>query len=292
MRRTTPIEIEAQRLAAKQAMRVSWKRFCKAQEEYIRWEAFVLWVTAIVEADGGRSTSLLRVLRKRCVGSTEQATQSREPELLGLRLHEWVQDRIFTYAKQEGWLDALHFYGVRDPRSEGAWAYWEHCERKWKNERPSTYPEFETWWRSARNYNLFPRVPAVRAADVVDTYVDWLAFAQWLRPMMGGNLQLPTEVARELGRRCPEFVPAQLSRPQQESWQIFVRHIEDRFFSKGNQQCWLDYVREKARSHPRHVRTIAYSDRWLQEWSCDPTLPYPPFPQWRQATDDFSETFS
>jgi len=297
MRRTTLLETKAQRVAAnlasKQAMRVSWKRFCEAQEEYIRWEVFVLWVTAIVEVEGGPSASLLRVLRRRCADFIEQTTQAREPEPLALRLHEWIQDRIFSYAKQEGWLDALHFYGVRDPRCEGAWAYWEYCEREWKHKRRSAYPGFETWWRSAQDYNLFPKVRFARASDVVDSYVDWLAFGHWLRPLMGGNLKSPTEVARELQRRCPGFAPEQLTgRPKQGSWQNFVKHIEDRFFSKVNQQRWLDYVREKAYNHPRHVRTIAYSNRWLQGWSCDPTLPYPPFPQWRQAADDFIEKFS
>ena len=295
-RRTTLIETELQRVAAnlasKQVMRVSWKRFCKAHEEYTRWEAFVLWVTAIVEAEGGPSASLLRVLRRHCADFIEQANQTREPELLALRLHEWIQDRIFGYAKQEGWLDALHFYGVRGPRCEGAWAYWEYCEREWKDKRRPTYPGFETWWRSAQNYNLFPKVTAARAAHVVDTYVDWMAFAHWLRPLMGANLKSPIEVARELQRRCPEFAPEQLTgRPKQESWQSFVEHIEDRFFSKVNRQRWFDYVREKTYNHPRHVRTIAYSDRWVQQWSSDPTLPYPRFPQWRQAADDFIEKF-
>src|SRR5260370_33017488 len=137
----------------------------------------------------------------------------------------------------------------------------------------SAYPGFETWWRSAQNYSLFPRVTAARAADVVDTYVDWLALAHWLRPLMEGNLKSPTEVARELQRKCPDLAPEQLTgRPKQESWQSFVKHFEDRFFSKVNQQRWLDYVREKAYKHPRHIRTIAYSDRCLQGWSCDATL--------------------
>ncbi len=294
MRRTTLIETNAQRVAAalasKQAMRVSWKRFCEAQEEYIRWEAFALWTRAVVEAQGGAPHSLLRVLKKRCVGFIEQRTMSREPKLLALRLHEWIQDRIFIAAKQEGWLDALHFYGVRGPRCEGAWAYWEYCQREWKHKRRSTYPGFETWWRSAQNYNLFQKVTAARAADVVDTYVDWLAFAHWLRPLMGGNLKSPNEVARELQRRCPDFAPEHLTgRPKEESWQSFVKHFEGRFFSIVSQQHWLDYVREKAYNHPRHVRTIAYSDHWLQEWFSDPTLPYPPFPQWQQAADDFIE---
>jgi hypothetical protein len=247
-------------------------------------------VTAIVEAEGGPSASLLRVLRRRCADFIGQATQTREPDLLALQLHEWIQDRIFSYAKQEGWLDALHFYGVRSPRCEGAWAYWEYCEREWREKRRSIYPGFETWWRSAQNYNLIPKVTAARAADVVDRYGDWLAFAHWLRPHMGGNLKSPTEVARELQRRCPDFAPERLTgRPKEESWQSFVKHIEDRFFSKVNEERWLDYVREKACNHPRHVRTIAYSDGWVQERSCDPTLPYPPFPQWRQAADEFIE---
>src|SRR5258705_6753554 len=234
MRRTTLIETSAQRVAAdlasKRVMRVSWKRFCEAYEEYIRWEAFVLWVRAIVEAQGGPSVSLLHVLRKRCAGFVEQGTMSREPRLLALRLHEWIQDHIFSYAKQEGWLDALHFYGVRSPRCEGAWAYGERCEREWKYKQRSTYPGFETWWRSAQNYNLFSKVTAARASYVVDTYVDWLAFAHWLRPLMGATLKSPTEVARELQRRCPDFASEQLTgRPKQESWQTFVKHIEDRF---------------------------------------------------------------
>src|SRR5260370_5382715 len=227
---TTPIETEAQRVAAnlasEQVMLVSWKRFCEAHEEYIRWEAFVLWVTAIVEAEGGASTSLLRVLRRRCADFIEQAAQPREPEPLTLRLHEWIQDRIFSYSKQEGWLDALHFYGFQSPRIEGAWAYWEYCEREWKDKPRSAYPGFETWWRSAQNYSLFPRVTAARAADVVGTYVDWLALAHWLHPLMGATLKSPTEVARELQRRCPDFAPEQLTgRPKQESWQTFVKHI-------------------------------------------------------------------
>ena len=294
MRRTTLLETKAKRVAAnlasKQVMRISWNRFCEAHEEYIRWEAFVLWVRTIVAAEGGPSASLLRVLWRRCSDFIEQATHTREPELLALRLHEWIQDRVFSSAKEEGWLDALHFYGIRSPRCEGAWKYWEYCEREWKDKRRSTYQGFETWWRSAQNQNLFPKVTAARAADVIDAYVDWLAFAHWLRPLIGGNLKSPTEVARELQRRCPDFAPERLTgRPQEEGWQSFVKHIEDRFFSKVNQECWLDYVREKACNHPRHVRTIAYSDRWVQERSRDLTLPYPPFPQWRQAADEFIE---
>ena len=65
--RTTPIETKAQcvaaNLASKQAMRVSWKRFCETHKEYRRWEAFVLWTRAIVEGQGGAPASLVRVLK-------------------------------------------------------------------------------------------------------------------------------------------------------------------------------------------------------------------------------------
>jgi hypothetical protein len=294
MRRTTLIEAKAQRVAANSAanqlLRVSWKRFCDTQGEYVRWEAFVLWVAAIVESEGGPSTSLVRVLRRHCVEFIAQTAQAGQPELLALRLHEWIQERIFNHVKREGWLDALHFYGIRNPRCEGAWAYWQYCEREWQDKRGSKYPAFETWWRSAQNYNLFPKLSAGRAAHVIDGYVDWLAFAHWLRPFMGGNVKAPIEVARELQRRCPGFAPKQLAgRPKQESWQSFIKYVEDRFFLRPSQRGWLGYIRENAYNHPRHIRTMAYSNRALQKWSCDPRLPYPHFPHWRQAADDFIE---
>ena len=51
--------------------------------------------------------------------SMEEVARSNKPELPGLQLLPWVHNQVFGFAKEEGWLDALAFYGFRDSRSQG-----------------------------------------------------------------------------------------------------------------------------------------------------------------------------
>ncbi len=277
-------------LASKQLMRVRWKRFRQAQDDYVQWEAFVLWIKAIVTAEGCAPLEVAGGIKKRCPGFLEEAAPLQSPELLALRLHEWIHNRIFLEAKHEGWLDALQFYGVRDPRSESAWAHWEQCEQDWRTNRSAGYPEFETWWRTAQDRKLFQEVTASRVIDVVETYVDSMAFAHWLRPFLGGDAKLPSQVARELRRRCPDFVTSSTKEgPQGQLWEGLTTYLEESFFAEVKREGWLDYVQQKTCHHPRHVRTIGYSERWMKSYSQSPVLPYPRFSRWRYAADNFVE---
>ncbi len=113
----------ASRRARRQLMQVPWGRFRKAYEEYIHWQAVTLWARAVAESEGCAPSWLEAILRKRCPGFVEEMARSNEPELLGLQLLRWVHNQVFRFAKEEGWLDALVFYGFRDARSQGYWAY-------------------------------------------------------------------------------------------------------------------------------------------------------------------------
>src|SRR5579863_8420555 len=137
------------RRARRQLMRVPWDRFRIAYEEYIRWQGFVLWVRAIVETEGDVPSWLEAVLRRRCPGFLEQSACSKKKHPLDLQLRTWIDNQVFRSARDEGWLDALVFYGFRDARSQGNCAYWEHCESEWKKRRPTSFPTFAEWWRSA-----------------------------------------------------------------------------------------------------------------------------------------------
>ena len=139
----------ASRRAHQQLMQVPWDRFHKAYEEYIRWQAFVLWARAVVELEGSAPSWLEAILRRRCPGFVEEVARSNKPDLLGFQLLPWVHNQVFGFAKDEGWLDALLFYGFRDARSKGNWEYWEHCESEWKKRRPKSFPTFAEWRRSA-----------------------------------------------------------------------------------------------------------------------------------------------
>jgi hypothetical protein len=102
----------AHQRAARQLSRVSANRFQKAQQEYLEWEAFSLWVRAIIEAEGHPPARLVEILQKRCPDffqheEAQRKTSRPESGRLPLRLLKWIHNHIFSDAKREGWLDAL-----------------------------------------------------------------------------------------------------------------------------------------------------------------------------------------
>lgn len=147
----------ARQRATRQLLRVSSDRFKRAVREYLEWEAFSLWIRAIMDSSRRPPACVMEALQKRCPGflPNEQAAsklRQGDSDPLPLRFLGWVHHNVFAKAKREGWLDALVFYSVRDPRSRRTWAYWEHCERGWKKKRPRSYPSFERWLHAAKKW--------------------------------------------------------------------------------------------------------------------------------------------
>ncbi len=285
----------ARRRATKQLMRVPWDRFHKAYEEYVRWGALALWVRAIVESEGCAPSWLAASLKKRCPGFIANEALLNEPRLLGFRFHSWIHNQIFGLAKQEGWLDALLFYGVRDLRSQSTWAYWEHCEQGWHQKRPSSYPNFEEWSRLARNYNPGEETSLAKLADAVEQYVEWKVFACWLQPLSGATIDLPRRVATQLERRCPGFLKPRNSDDiksrdgRARSGERLTTWIEDHFFSQAKEEGWFAMILKQARTHPLYARIVQYSKRWNKSWSQNPMAVYPSFVQWRHVAENYVE---
>lgn len=298
-RRPTKLEQRVQgmacRRATKQLMRVRWDRFHKAYKEYPRWEALALWVRAIVEIEGSAPSWLAAVLKKRCPGFIKSESLLHEPGLLAFHLRGWIHNEIFGHARQEGWLDALIFYGVRDLRSQGVWAYWEHCEREWNRRRPASYPSFEKWSHTAQNYKPCEEAHVARMDEIVERYVDWQAFANWLAPPLEADLKLPHRIASELESRCPGFLEFNNScvlrnrKGKATTRQRLMTWIEDHFFSEANKEGWFETVLRQARTHPRYARIVKYWQRWSKSCSQNPTIPYPSFGQWRRAAGNYVE---
>jgi hypothetical protein len=289
------VQAIARRQATRQLMRVPWDRFREADLAYPRWHAFTLWTQAIVAAEGRAPSWLGAIVRKRCPGFIENEALLDEPGLLALRLHEWIHKQIFRQAKEEGWLDALIFFGVRDLRSQATWAYWEHCEKEWDRRRPRSYPTFEKWWQTAQNYKFCGMASTAQIAEAVERYFEWQAFAYWLRPLLEAKLELPARAATELERRCPgflEFNNSYVVRKQTQkgkAWQRLVAWIQEHFFFEAERQGWFEIVVQQARNDPRHARTVEYWKRWKRRWSRNPGFPYPSFGQWRRAADNYVE---
>src|SRR5260370_18033527 len=129
----------ASRAPRRKLMQVPWDLFHRGYEEYIHWQAFALWARAVVESEGCAPPWLKAILRKRCPGFVEETDRSRKLELLGLRLLPWVHNQTFGFAKDEGWLDALVFYGFPDTRSQGYWTYWQRCQTECSKQQTASH---------------------------------------------------------------------------------------------------------------------------------------------------------
>ncbi|MHB8500922.1 MAG: hypothetical protein ACYDHE_08260 [Candidatus Acidiferrales bacterium] len=287
----------ASRRASRQLMQVPWDRFHKAYEEYIRWQAFVLWARAVVELEGSAPSWLEAILRKRCPGFVKQVARSNKPELLGLQLLPWVHNQVFGFAKEEGWHDALVFYGFRDARSQGYWTYWEHCESEWRKRRPASFPAFVQWMRSALNRKLHGDVSCAVVAKAVEKFIDFEALVYWLRPLYrGAKVQLPPHVALELKQESPsllEFVSRETLAAYEDksrSWQSLFNWGKDHVLSQAKKEGWLKFVLRQASIHPCHVRMAGYAHLWCRSQAENPTSPHPPFREWRRDAESYVRT--
>jgi hypothetical protein len=278
----------ASRRARRQLMQVPWDRFHKAYEEYIRWQAFVLWARAVVELEGSTPSWLEAILRKRFLN---------KPELLGLQLLPWVHNQAFGFAKEEAWLDALVFYGFRDTRSQGYWTCWEHCETEWRKRRPASVPTFVQWRRSALSWKLQGDVSYAVVAKSVEKFIDFETLVYWLRPLFrGAKVQLPPHVALELRQESPsllEFVSRETSGAYEDksrSWRRLFNWGRDHILSRANKEGCLDCVLRQVRIHPRHVRTMIYSAFWRRSRTDNLVSPHPSFGEWRRDSESYVRT--
>jgi hypothetical protein len=290
----TKVGHSASRRASRQLMQIPWDRFHKAYEDYIRWQAFVLWARAVVELEGSTPSWLEAILRKRCPGFAEESTRLNKPELLGLQLLPWVHNQAFGFAKEEAWLDALVFYGFRDTRSQGYWTYWEHCESEWRKRRPASFPTFARWRRSALSWKLRGDVSCAAVAKAVEKYLDFEALVYWLRPLFrGAKVQLPPHVALELRQESPsflEFVSRETSGAYEDksrSWRRLFNWGKGHVLSQAKKEGWLDSVLRQARIHPLHIRMVDYAAFCCKSGLGNTALPYPSLRQWQRDMEGY-----
>ena len=283
----------ARRRANEQLLRVPWRRFRGAYEEYPRWQAYALWSRAVIATEGCAPSWFLTDLQERCPGFIEDVASPREPELMAFHLLEWVHNQKFGYAKRQGWLDALAFYGVRHPRSQVAWAYWEQCEDECNTTQPAPFPTFDKWWHAALQWEPYDKTNHSVAVRAVESYLDWEAQVLWLRPLLGTDLIVDKRVIFEIERRCPGISKFEGSRvgeslqAKSSIWGRLMNWGKDHCLSQAKEEGWLDSLLEQVRSHAWHVRMRAYATHLAKELSRNRAVPFPSFRQWEQAAGEY-----
>lgn len=285
------VQDSVRRRANQQLLRTPWRRFRAAYEEYPRWQAMALWSEILLEMGARGESSVLATLNKCCPDFVAGRQRLGQSEPLALDLLEWAHTQRFGYAKQECWLDALIFYGVRHPLSRGAWAYWEICESESKrNGVAASVPSFDRWWRSAFQSPVCGEATCDAVAAAVESYLDWEAFTLWMRPFFFIRSGLPTRANSELKRRFPrasrlaDFTPSQDRKKRASMWRRVASGGPDRLLSRARKQGFLGNLLEQVHSHPWHVRIRAYAESCEKEGDCSPT---PSFRRWQEAAGSY-----
>lgn len=307
---TSPVQRQAEERAAEAARRVPWRVLLETRNHYLEWQEFYYWARSIIESEGDVPEWLARKLNEMCpgflaAGKIKPATVAKDAESAAIRLGEWIEGQIFAFAERGGWLAAVTFYAVREPRYQRASTCWSESVQKWRTTRPREYPSLEQWLREAalcdesahllseirKHRECFKLVDRARLDEAVRRYIDWEAFAYWARSALEQESVVET-VARELDARCPgfgDFNARERTRdgdlPQH--WHRLMFWIRDHFFQEAKTEGWFDAIVMSASIHPRAIRTMEYADHCDDIWNGNLPIPYPSLENWRSDADRY-----
>lgn len=277
--------------ASKQLLQIPYDDFARAARQYVRWEAFSLWIRAVLAFEHTVPAVVQKALRQHCASFLTRNDPLAESAALPLRLDEWISGRkLFVKARREGWFEAVLFYAVRDPKLKYVYAYREQCEHDWANKRSRDYPEFALWFQSACDCARFP-ASAGRLAKAVGSYLDWLALAYWLEPLLESDCGIRSRLFEELkatNRKFRELLEsdewcAVTTRFHVMSW------VENRYFCKARADNWIESLRRYAQNHPRCVRIAEYARRSGAQQPQGSLEQYPSFTDWCRDAENFVE---
>lgn len=287
------LQASASRQAKEQLVRVPWKRFRFAYESYPEWHALSLWSRIVLTSGQHAIPQALKALRKRCPKFLATGVMITEPNLLGFRLLEWVHSTVFGYAKREGWLDALTFYGVRHARSEAYWALWERCENEWSKAALRSVPSFEQWKSLALEATIGETVSYSKASRAVERFIDLEATVLWVQPLLASGAKLPNRVARDLKSRLRSSnhrarrVSADAAKRTPENWRLLIRVAKQDALQFGTTNACRATLIRWVRSHPRHDRLNIYGKKWSCEQPQKSTRHYPSFRLWQFGAEHY-----
>jgi len=290
------IESETRSEAEWQARKVPWPTLLEYREQYIKWEAFTLWVHAIEEAEHQTPDWLRCVVERRCGG-----IESEKSPKLWKCLDTWKHKTVFAKPNREGWMRAVSFFAARDLAYARNWAYWGYCERQWSVRRPASYPSFDEWKSAAEVcpgevldssglrkerkalIKAAARCGKERLERAIGTYVDLETFAYWLRPIVDHGLPLSGRVLKEFQSRFPS-----LEMCDDWNWDQFWARLRHSHFQEAEAQGWLDAVVYTAELHPRRIKVIDYwLLYWASQWPKDQPTLYPRFEEWRCKAESY-----
>lgn len=256
-----------------QSLRVSWRRLVAEVDRVLEFRAFSLWTRAILEIESSIPDAVLASIAERCPGFGMRKKGNYDLGSLWTDLLAWSEQFVFTESKAGGWIEAAHYYSGLDPRSEQTWLHMERSVGGWSEKRPTHYPEFTEWWKTAQAMSL--EIPPA----TLDKAIEAIAFSYWAVLLVAVGDQ-ESFLLGEIETRCPGLFTNHPLPPTNDADALarFRTAIAENLLARHEDS---QRVKAAAMNHLRTIRIKAYFDACLNH------VLIPPFQVWLQQADEF-----
>ncbi len=139
------------------------------------------------------------------------------------------------------------------------------------------------------------RIPWQRLYVSREKYVEWEAFALWVRAVEHAEGDLPAWLAKIVDKRCLGFLKfsaeGKSDHPKDVPffWYHLERWINDRIFAVPWREAWVNAVGYFAARDLRSLRNHAYWEYCERAWRRSKPAVYPSFPEWLKASEHCSD---
>lgn len=298
--------------ALEEAKRVPWKLLAKAADDYTEWQAFSLWIRAVVEAAKSVPAVVVQEVRARApqllgrIGSdTEAGVTTGRAVGPGLwqEVSQWAEVNIFAAAKRGGWLGAVRYFSAMSLRSMNAWAHWEQAIEQWCLASPKVFPTYAQWQTEVADVTRLSNpdgpaqylldcvreIPEMEWNSILSGYSELIVFSLWMELVLdveGPNSRL---ASKELAKRYRGFRLPDSATGSKE----VVRSLNDWAIEHAlgivSQEHVLAALSFYVIHHPAYCALRSYAlhchDAWPKE-----CLDHPPsFEEWRHTGDAYFE---
>src|SRR5262249_34996387 len=291
-----------QKIALDEACRIPWPQLMQFVEESLRWEVFVLWIRAVVNAANGVPPVIEQELETRIPGFLARVREELESaEEVGERLWNlvgaWIATHVLLQPKVEGWLNAVNFYSSRTMLYQKVWAHWERKTREWRTNPPAVWPSYEHWQTDVaavrdlsnpdeEQQRILDAMLSVGAEweRMLSAYRDIVIFAVWMELML--DLEGPQSgvVARAVAAQYPGFAFSSGDLPSTEA----VRELHPWAIMNVVRPPSEEVMRALSwhiKQHPEYFAIREYAIECHAQWSSDPPTHPPAFREWRRNAD-------
>jgi len=129
-----------------------------------------------------------------------------------------------------------------------------------------------------------------RLSEAISNYIEWQAFAYWVRSIRDAEGRISPMMKATLEVRCPGFLalPSRRREAPVSWWFRLISWIDEHIFGYAKAEGWSHALGYYAVRDSRYDQIESYWRHCEQTWKCSRPTALPTFEEWREAAIDFA----